>query len=67
MSNSILRDRRFPMRVDVDCSISKEQTTQFAMTIYDEMAKYLYAKKQEKNEMEEFNDERQKQNHKNAV
>ena len=41
MSNSTLRDRRLPMKVDVNCSISKEQANQFAMTIYDEMAKYL--------------------------
>lgn len=32
------------MRVDVDCSISKEQATKFAITIYDEMAKYLNEK-----------------------
>ena len=41
------------MRIETDLKISKETAKNFAMLIYDEMAKYIVSEKQSQQEIKE--------------
>lgn len=42
------------MRIETDLKISKETAKNFAMLIYDEMAKYIVSEKQSQQEIKDY-------------